>query len=172
MQAVLDQLEEQHESHFITPEDTIGVPKAGIDKKANEWILANWEDLDTLDDDGKDLSFEEFITLNFGRPVYPASDSPGIAEIGGMFVTPTSFRGKVVGNSFLLSQDLQNRAYEDMTPAELEEYGEELSVEIENFIQENKQHSEDHKREIKDLKSAVKWCSFWAKNGHGIHAWY
>lgn len=165
----MKKLQESLEQYYVSPEETLGVPRLGKDEAADQWVSDNWEDLNTIHE-GKQLTKDEFIKLNYGKFVIEAADkSPGIAEVSGIFVSQTSFRGKVLRSVKWLDSDLQGRAYSDMEPDELHDYGVALKVAAD---EQKEACTESEYEDIRLVAAAGDWCIFWADNGHGMHAWY
>lgn len=126
----------------IPPEETLGVPRIGIDEVATEHflkvILPSYrvaiEQEKERDPALRNEKFikhwskpdEELLRESHGYfvPELAQYDCRGVQAYGAFkaLAGEFSFRGKVIGNSSLLTEKLQEEAYEDMEPEDMEEY--------------------------------------------------
>lgn len=160
---------------YVSPSETIGAPKIGVDSEADQWIKANWDTLNTDGADGKQLTFDEFVTENFGNHILEArpEGESGTGKVTGILGDPTSFRGKVLGFVEWLPSDLKARAYEDQPAEELIEYGAFLKQAAKDYeASKGGEVTTTERREIDLVKHAGDWCDYWGKAGHSMHAWY
>lgn len=127
-----------YEAVACSPHETLGVPRIGIDQAAtdyfvNEIMPGHREAAKKKPDDDKyrqhwEQTDEALLADAHGEYVPALVDEyDNISTItaygpframAGAF----SFRGKVIGHSPLLSDDLQNGAYADMSPPEMADY--------------------------------------------------
>lgn len=91
--------------------------------------------------------------------------------IGGSFVSDDcDFRGKVIGQSDILSEELKNEAYEHHSSEQCIEYAIKLEIFIETLNKEDL--TEDEQEDYDFIVKAINWLKFWGKLGHGYYAWY
>lgn len=183
----LDKTQDDLDSHLVLPEQTIKAPRIGVDKEANDWIKSNWELVNKSDD----MTLDDFIERYKGQYVVDAvKDSPGVGKVRGIFVSATSFRGKVLRFVNWLDPELVDQSYKDMDPDELYEYGHELlgaanrkraesgipdgwKVEMGNLDPDTREvYDLQLLRDVETVKEAAEWCIFWGENGHPMHAWF
>ena len=182
-----DKTQEELESHLVLPEETIKAPRIGIDRQADEWIKSNWDCLPKAEG----MTVDGFIKKFKGQYVIDAvKGSPGVAKVSGIFVSATSFRGKVLRFVNWLDPELIDQSYNDMDPDELYEYGHELlgaanrkraesgipdgwKIEMGNLDPDtNEVYDLQLLRDVETVRNAAEWCIFWGENGHPMHAWY
>lgn len=175
----MDQLSASKNEHFISPEETLGAPRIGVDEKASEWVKSNWGSLNTKDDEGNEIAFDDFITRHFGMFVVDAAEpTAGVASVSGIMVSATSFRGKVLGFVPWLPAKLVEAAYTDMSSVELEDYGNDLRHAVKEITAEpdskllGRMSPEEFKDSVELVMSASEWCLYWGGEGHSMHAWY
>jgi len=113
----------------VSPEETLGCPRIGIDEEATKYFLEKIVSSHREDPDHTpywDQSDEDLVKDNYGKFVpdlieYDKSTFTAFGPfraLAGYF----SFRGKVVANSPLLPQTLRNLAYTRMDPERMREY--------------------------------------------------
>jgi hypothetical protein len=158
----------------ISPLETIKAPVVGKDAAATTWALENYRDAIKIMDGARLSSFlelypteESYMEYSEGMRVPELAElKDGLGTCTGIFSGAESFRGKMLRYIDWLDDDLQNNAYEDQDPEELEAYGKEL-------LEAVKEAPEDAtEADINILKDAANWCVFWGEHGHGMHAWY
>ncbi len=106
----------------------------------------------------ENLSEEDIITLTS-------------CIVGGSFIDKDyDFRGKVIGQSDILEEDLKMEAYENHNPEQCIEY----AVKLEIFIEQLNKNDldEDEEEDYDYLLKAIKWLKFWGCRGHGYCACY
>lgn len=142
----------------VSPHETLGVPRIGMDQAATRYLLEEIapshrkhieeQHLDPATDKyaAHWLQTDEALLLAEHHGEY----TPELVDEYHTISTVTaygpframagafSFRGKIIGYSPLLTEELQNRAYEDMTPPEMAEYA--GRIEEEAFTQARQQH--------------------------------
>lgn len=128
-----------------------------------------------------DRPFETLLAENAGKYILElAPDQEDIAAVSGMLTSNLDFRGKIIGRSPVLSEDLQNQAYEDHTAEEAVAYAESLAERLEVYKTEICPDWETAqfgnggpiRDAIADVENAIKWLSYWGSRGFGFHAWY
>jgi len=96
----------------------------------------------------------------------PADLAAGLPEFGASFLCgPVDFRGKAVAYCSCLPEELQNRAFDDMEPAEMVEFAHEIEA-----VLARSPTADPEERSI--LQAAVKWLTFWGNRSFGLDAWY
>jgi len=183
LEAELSRWEETRLLCVVTPMQTLGAPQIGVDPEADEWAINYYNEI-TSEIKSKPNpterlatflkmfpTTEEYIEKNSGKYVAElAKNKGGLGKVIGMCVGPESFRGKMLRYMEWLDDNLQNQAYENHEPSELEAYGRRL---LEAAVkQEPNAKTEEQKEEVQTLKDAAAWCIFWGENGHAMAAWY
>jgi hypothetical protein len=126
---------EQWRRYTISPYESAGVPRIGIDEAATRYFVDVI--VPSFVEAGGEVGaywsrpIDELIAENWGRFVPAISEVKELstyqtAEVFQPLAGVLSFRGKVVGHSPILSEELQDRAYVDMTPPEMVEYAAEI----------------------------------------------
>lgn len=149
------ELREIKKNVSISPEETLGVPRIGIDAVATEYFLQvilpsyreSVEREKKLEPTTRKQSFidywsrpdEELLKESFGAytPELVKYEHTGIQAYGPFkaLAGSFSFRGKAIGYSPLLSEESQSAAYEDMEPNGMLEYADCIEREAtEEFI--------------------------------------
>lgn len=119
----------------VSPYETLGVPRIGIDEAATKYFLEEIVPSHRTEvaqrrergqpDDGYTAFWSkpdaELVASETGRWV-PALVDYKLSTVTGMIAGAFDFRGKVVSHSDLLPDDLRNEAYEDMDPPQMAEY--------------------------------------------------
>jgi len=175
------------------PYETLGAPRVGYDRAADEWLSERIHESGKLEGLGEadakaylSSEFEDmhgFYVLDLlpespGLPVYvPAGNYEGVDRY--------TFRGKfldVVAD--LLGEELHERAWERMAPEELKAYGETLLSIGRRYAQEHGCAELEAQRDPPDgddddpqlrahvLFAAAQWCLFWAERGHGLDPYF
>lgn len=171
----LEEMEGQMAELFVSPAETLGAPRIGIDPEADSWIKENWERLVTKNGNGRQLTQQEFIDSNSGQYLIEAvgDDVDGVGLISGMLTDRSSFRGKAIGRMPWLPEHIQNQAYSDMSSEELIDYGSVLEIEAAAFRKrKGGSIDEDEDWQAKVVEAAARWCKYWGAKGHSMHAWY
>lgn len=178
--------QEARRASVITPMQTMGCPRIGIDNEATEWAENYYKEIqekkgtNELNQDRLEQFFAEYPTvedyIEKQQGCYVAElakNKDGLGSITGIAVGPESFRGKVLRYIEWLPEELVDEAYDDHEPNDLEEYGNRLlAAARDKEIQLEGVTEEGLKEEIETVKAAGSWCVFWGENGHGMHAWY
>lgn len=173
---ILREAQELLDQCYISPFETIGAPRIGIDDAATDWFVREArkqqapQDIDTL------------LKENHGKFVPDlATNKGGHGSITGMLGSDISFRGKIIGQSVIVPGNLSAEAYADHTDEELLSYGHALMYAAEEYAIEhdipwplNKGASikTEAEEDLKYLVDGANWCIFWGEHGHGMHAWY
>jgi hypothetical protein len=160
----------------VSPCETIGAPRVGVDPAATEWCREQYQEYcgylearrDTLGVD----TLEEFMANSHGRYVVDLvpRPHPGVAAYCGVAGSSLDFRGKMLRHcGSILSDELMDEAYKSHTAEELEDYGHRLLEAHESA----KLSVDEEERNIRHIvKSAGEWCVYWGSNGHSMYAWY
>ena len=187
--AIQEKINTWHETRgvcVISPMETLGAPRVGVDKKATSWARKYYKDLVEDEDFPKDRkkvfmdrypTVKDYLTANHDRYVIElVPESAGVSGITGFATGPESFRGKCLRYITWLPETLQNEAYDDHEPEDLIGFGERLIVEADLRLTHsegaNDELFEDDITEVDLVKMAGNWCIFWGERGHGMHAWY
>jgi len=156
-----DMLRKELAKCVVGPMETMKAPRVGHDEKADAFVRGQWEMYDDLQEEYPTV--EDYLEASEGLYVQDLAESDGLGMVGGILVGAESFRGKIIGYTEWLPEDVRNQAYSDMSPEELMTYGAEL-------IALGEEAGEQEDSDI--VVSAGKWCVFWGSNGHSMHAWY
>ena len=206
LRAERDAVKEEAADCLVSAMSTIGAPRIGIDQVATDWFVsqikehrkviaekpqANKRYIEYWSQDDDALMAE----ANGKYVPDLAQGSDGLGRVSGMLAPATSFRGKTIGYCVdIVGDDLSGRAYNDMEPDELLEYGQELidaatsyakayglegllkfddmsDHEISAVIEKSGRSEDDCWGVIRCIQGG-RWCVFWAERGHGMHAWY
>ncbi len=160
MSAAIDLAKMKQKASLVLPAEALDAPRVGHDDTADNWVHGAWDT--EVNKDGH-ATPDEWIAAKKGEYLLHLADSDGLGKVTGMFVSPTSFRGKILRFVDDLSDDLKNEAYEDHDPDELVNYGRELKDAAESMPDgEGKD----------DTLNAATWCLFWGGHDFGMHAWY
>lgn len=91
--------------------------------------------------------------------------------IGGSFLTENhDYRGKIIGGSEILNEELKEEAYNHHSAEQCIEYACKLECFLETL---NKNElDEDELDEYNYIIKGIKWLKFWGNNGHGYYAWF
>ena len=129
-----------------------------LEKKTNE-MEEQFNNISIQPSDSiNNLSEEDIIKLNS-------------CLISGSFVSDDcDFRGKIIGQSDILSEELKNEAYEHHSAEQCIEYAIKLEIFIETLNKEDL--NEDEQEDYDFIVKASIWLKFWGKKGHGFYAWY
>lgn len=88
----------------------------------------------------------------------------------GSFLTSNyDFRGKIIGQSDLLDEELKEEAYENHNAEQCIQYACKLECFLESL---NKTDDDDiDEDEYNDIIKGIKWLKYWGNNGHGYCSW-
>lgn len=154
---ILEELEKRYLEVSIAPYETANSYKIGSNPEKDLQVYQA--------ESNKGLTLEEFVEKNKGLYYTNFSDKEAIAGNGSFAVGIFDFRGKIISTCEYLSDELRDKCYNDMEPSQMFELAEMIENELPNIVEEN----EDY---INSCTHAITWLKFWAKNGHGIHAWW
>lgn len=147
-------------SLVVTPFETCGCKRIGIDREADEWIRKR--NPDVSDEELKE-EYGKYIPLceKGAIPIYEAGTGP------------FDFRGKLVGTCSYLSRELREEAYRDMSCVEMMDYSDRLNYELEYILRSTTEFDDTERDlEINILRNAISWLRYWSMKGHGMSAWY
>lgn len=156
----------------ISPFEHMQAPRVGFHTQATEFAEKIYRDTPHLQDR---MTLEDYLKQSHGNYVVElAPNQEGVASISGIAVSSTSFRGKAVSYIPWLDSSLKDRAYTDMEPDVLYEYGCDLSRAAEEHSAEVGEvwPGSDLEDDLKILKDASSWCIYWAEAGYSMVAWY
>jgi hypothetical protein len=159
----------------ISPMETLGVPRIGIDAKATAYARASYEEAAPNDPELRKSypTVEDYIKDHHGTYVPKLVDSPGIGYVTGMFAGAESFRGKAISYvSWLGDYGFVDDCYADREPEDLDVLGINLGKTADHFEANCKNITSEHKEDLKLVRAAADWCRFWAEEGHSMGAWY
>jgi len=159
----------------VSPMETLGVPRIGIDDTATIWARAQYDKAAPNDPELKNTypTAEDYLRVHHGVYVPKLVDSPGIGYVTGMFAGAESFRGKCIAYiSWLEDYGFAEDCYEDREPENLEVLGISLDKTADHFEANCKNITSENKEDLKLVRAAAGWCRFWAEQGHGMSAWY
>ena len=149
----------------ITPMQTLGAPKVGESEAADNHLRSEWMTYSDLQEQYPTV--EEYLEAARGKYVPEMVKSDGLPKVSGMMAGAESFRGKVIGYIEWLPEDIRNSAYDNMSPDELVEYGQDLLDWVDVRLAAFPECSE-----MEVVEAAGKWCVFWGSRGHSMFAWY
>ncbi|MEZ0168922.1 hypothetical protein [Microvirga sp. TS319] len=177
----------QLEGISISPYETLGCPRVGIDPAADTWAETAY---DKSAEKREGMSFEEFKRRLHGEYVLglaPPSDGlPSYASGPGRYVEGYAFRGKALtedGIEEILGSDLHIQAWMHFSPQELVEYSDQLEAAARHYVREQeitcgvmslKMGDEiSHEEELLlIILSTARWCRYWGENGHPVWSDY
>lgn len=135
----INKLRAELEQVSTTPAATLGAPRIGIDEKATEWFRKQYEEAHAhvTGPEAAEIPNRHFVKFwsqpwekvlehEHGKYVIDLVDYNKSTVTGFMLVGPTSFRGKVIGYSECLTDELKHEAYEDHTAEEAIDYGQRM----------------------------------------------
>jgi hypothetical protein len=179
-----DQLQADFEAAAITPYETLGAPRVGIDEAATTWAKTQYDASDK-----KTISLDDHLRQLHGYWVLdlvPACDGFPIYSNAGLYngVERFSFRGQFLREcSSILGDRLLNEAWETHDAATLLDYGNRLSEVARTHASKtgttewllraeppNKPEGPAHETHV--IISAAKWCRFWAERSHGLDPYF
>ncbi len=142
----------------ITPHDSLGTPRIGMDREADEWLHQTWQtyqaDISKLGEESEwRLPYDELLARWHGNYVSDLSDYE-LSTVVGMVAPDTSFRGKCIGSSESLSEDLSGEAYIDHAPEEMVDYAHRILEDVCRAIKER--YIESHSHVVKRLFGLIK----------------
>jgi hypothetical protein len=180
-------IRQQLDDISISPYETLGCPRVGIDAVVDPWLQQVFE---TSDEKREGLSFDEFKRKLHGEYVLalaPPSDGlPHYASGPGWFIEGYSFRGKALtldGIEEILGPDLHIRAWMHFMPQDLVSYAGQLEEAAQSHAKEHGitrdvlslRAGDDYSEEEEQLMvllAAARWCRFWGRNGHPVWSDY
>jgi hypothetical protein len=160
---------------------TLGAPRVGIDEVATNWARENYARTES------EVSEEEWLETHRGFYVLPLAepcDGLPIYTNGwpGGYVDVDSFRAQFLVNqcSDIMGESLLKRAYDQMLPEEMVEYGRALLAKARSvagrdgldFDNLNHDDSETHEASVHIMREAGRWCVWWGERGHTLYAYY
>lgn len=191
-QEVMDQV-------FVDPLEVLGAPRIGRDEHATEWLReqyrTNPEPFRRRTEDGswEILPWEKVLVEEDGLYVLELAQHPeGLGAATGIAAPPYSFRGKVLLHLSILSDELKERAQEEMDPAQMLAYAQALE-DAARAEAEQANSPEDRALMLQLLENgavpdgpsldpafmeyhyvhvACRWLRFWAGHGFQMWAWY
>jgi hypothetical protein len=179
-----DQLQADFEAAAITPYETIGAPRVGIEEAATAWAKTQYDALDK-----KTISLDEYLRKLHGYWVLdlvPACDGFPIYSNAGLYhgAERFSFRGQFLREcATILGHRLLNEAWDPHDGAALVDYGNRLSEVARTHAnktgmtewllrEEPPDETQGPAHETHLLVCAAKWCRFWGERGHGLDPYY
>ena len=147
----------------VSPMETLGVPRIGIDDEATEYAKARYEEAVPNDPDMLESypTAEDYLEDHHGTYVPKLVESPGIGYVSGMFVGAESFRGKCIAYiPWLEDHGFDEDCYADREPEDLEVLGVSLDKAADHYEANCKNITDDDKQELKLVRAAADWCRF------------
>lgn len=178
-----DKIWADFEAVAITPYDTLGAPRVGVDDAATNWAKGRYAligkppaPLETYLDQMKGFRVLDLLPKCDGLPVYGSGPYDGVDLY--------TFRGKFLeGCMSVLTPALLNEAWDAHTADRLQDYGNRLANAARAFAEKNGTTEWLAVREAPDTDegpmhqthvviSAAKWCRFWGDRGHGLEPYF
>lgn len=186
----------------VNPFDVLGCPRVGIDVEATEYLRSLYQAhpdrffrVIVKEPEGteerRSLLWSEVLEDNHGRHVPDLAKHPdGIGSVVGMAAPECSFRGKMVAYMDIISEDLRSQAFQDMGPAQMLEYADDLERQARQSIEQAANPADkpvmaaalegQFPAELDDpaieeyvlVHDACRWLRFWAGKGFSMWAWY
>jgi len=167
----------------ISPHVTLGSPRIGFDRGADQWLAESYESSDakqnghSLDEVRKALSGSHVAEL---APQCPGLSRFTMGSTGG-YVEAYSFRAQMLSGdamAAIIGKTASARAWASFLPEELIEYGAELELAAQNFAKAKAisrnvlvlrdDELSDDEDTLAVLLSAAQWCRYWGQNGHAV----
>lgn len=158
--------------------ETIGAPRVGRDKEADEWLRNKYDKSET------NISLDEFLKNHEGYYVIElAKEQDGVPVYYSYGQDENVFRGQFLKDCIsIIGKDLVNEAWESKLANEAFEYGKKLMAVADKIA--NEHHLEYLKAQrlppdyeqgtiesnLHIVFSLAKWLIFYGKNGHGYEA--
>lgn len=127
--ARLEEIDSYLIDNGIDPGVTLGAPRIGPDKAANDWLaaqreeaLANQEDLSEEEMEHWSRPLSEILAESEGMYVLDLTDY-ALSTVTGVVASPVSFRGGIVSQCEHLSQDMRDQAHCVLEADACVEYG-------------------------------------------------
>ncbi|MFM9863891.1 MAG: hypothetical protein ACKVRO_09820 [Micropepsaceae bacterium] len=179
-----EQIWSDFEAVAITPYDTLGAPRVGVDEAATNWAKAQYPALAQ-----PSASLEAYLTEMRGFRVLdlvPKCDGIPVYGNGRAYsgIDLYTFRGKCLEwCKSVLTKSLLNEAWEEHNPDQLLSYGNKLADSARVFAEKNAttewlslrdppEADEGPSHETHVVISAAKWCRFWGERGHGLEPYF
>ena len=167
----------------VTPYETVGAPRVGASKDADEWARKRYAETQTPKPSEADFlrEMQGFYVLELappcdGLPVY--SNWPmGYVE---MF----SFRAQILQRCIdIIGEQTLNKCYDSCLAPGLASLGHELRAWATSYAQTHGVAHMEHAAQAGDddeapeskahmLFAAAKWCEYWSSRGHGLEAYW
>lgn len=164
----------------ISAFETLAAPRVGKDEAATNWALERYREGPREVSEAEWLAkLDGFYVVDLLRPC------DGIPRYSngtpGGYVEPFSFRAQfLVDCEYILGGELLESCYLSKLPSEFRAHGEALESKFESFVSERGIDPESLESEDPEsplwhadvVRSAAKWCSFWANRGHVLDAYW
>ncbi len=162
-------LKEQLGSVSVSKYETAKCPKVSKSKKAREYFIQKY--LPGIKTSHPQKTDDEILNdfSNFAIVDLSPYKSPNTG-FSGLFCSGLDFRGKGIGCSSLLSDELKEEAFQDHRPAESVDYATRMKTHLAQY--KKFPLNNEQKEEMGFLMKGIKWLEFWGKRGHGYYAWY
>jgi hypothetical protein len=158
--------------------ETIKAPQVGLDKVADEWIVAKYYELE------QKPPLKEFLSEYQGYYVIElATELDGVPVYRAFGQDENVFRGEFLRDcDDLIGEDLVNEAWETKLADDALDYGNRLMAIADTIANENnleylksQRHPPQEDEQAIESKlhivyAAAKWLIFYGKNGHGYEA--
>jgi hypothetical protein len=162
----------------ISTYKTIGAPRVGVDKEADDWIRSRYNDSD------KKLTEKEFVKQHDGYYVIElAKEQDGVPVYISLQQDENVFRGQFMADcEELIGKDLVSEAWETKLSEETLDYGQRLMSAADQIAakyglqylkaQRQPPESDDKSTEsrLHIVYSLARWLIFYGSNGHGYEA--
>ncbi len=162
-------LKEQLDSVSVSKYETAKCPRVSKSKKARDYFIQKY--LPGIKTSHPEKTNEEILKdfSDFAIIDLSPYKSPNTG-FSGLFCSGLDFRGKGIGCSSLLSDELKEEAFQDHGPAESVDYAARMKTHLAQYKKSSLNN--EQKEEIEFLIKGIKWLNFWGKRGHGYYAWY
>lgn len=168
----------------ISPYETLGTPRIGIDKEATDFVLEHFrkqEDPDETEEEHINRFYGQYLPQLLkdcdGIPVYSNSaiNAAPIYSFRGQFIVDDC--ADIVGQGIIdrihtsgLDEKLTQLGYDLYEVAK--HYATSQNVEFTEHIRVSDAEDKTPELNAHILFSASKWCSYWGTRGHGFEADY
>jgi hypothetical protein len=171
----------------ISPLETLGCPRVGIDASADSWLEQAFE---TRVERREGMTFEEFKHDLHGEYVLalapPSEGLPSYVGAPRFFMEDCCFLGKFLtldGIEEILGPDVHIQAWSHFMPQDLLDFAEQLEDAAQRHATEQGitrdvlalQAGEEFSHEEEQLMvllAAARWCRFWGEDGHPVWSDY